>query len=38
LTTMKLLSYFYCNFNDVLHLPDNQSEVNIIFNLKYYYR
>jgi hypothetical protein len=26
---MKFLSYFYYNFNDLPHLPDNQAKVNI---------
>ena len=34
LTTMKLLSYFYFNFNHIPHLPDNQAEVTIMVKSK----
>jgi catechol-2,3-dioxygenase len=34
LTTIKYLSYFYRDFIDLPHLPDNQAEVTIMFKSK----
>jgi len=34
LTTIKFLSYFYREFIDLPHLPDNQAEVTIMFKSK----
>jgi hypothetical protein len=34
LTTTKFISYFYCDFSDLPHLPDNQAEVTLMFKSK----